>query len=304
MQTFNNSYPKLNISAVALGNFDGVHAGHVRLLEKLMSFGYSSVVYTFAEHPINVISGEVKNRSINTNSEKEYILSSLGVDFAVFEDFRKIRDFSPSEFVERILIGELHAGEVVCGYNYRFGKNGQGDTDDLRELLGHFGASLTVIDEVDIDGAPVSSTRIRREIELGNMENAQKLLGRPYFVRSKVVHGHAIGRQIGYPTINHIFEKTRLIPPFGVYFARCILEDGKEYKAVVNIGIRPTVNSSDDVPTLEAHIIDFSGDLYGENIRVDLYKKSRNEIKFDGIDSLKAQISKDIALCSQFFEER
>lgn len=289
---------------MALGNFDGIHAGHRELIKVLTSFGLPSVVYTFEEHPLNCIFGKGSVLSINTNSEKAEVFDSLGVDFTVFADFDEVRDMSPETFVDEVLINRLSACEVVCGYNYRFGKNGSGDADLLSRLLKERGSRLTVVSEVSVDGAPVSSTEVRRALLEGDMERAERLLGRPFFMNSTVVHGKALGRQMGFPTINETFDEGRLILPYGVYFARCVVKGGESHIAVVNVGIRPTVNSTDPTPTVEAHIIDFEGDLYGRDVRVEFIKKHRDERKFANLDGLREQISSDITECKGFFQER
>lgn len=304
MKVFYDFYTGKKPTAVALGNFDGVHAGHTRLIETLTSFGLSSVVYTFEEHPVNCIMGRGTLASINTNSEKAEIFDSLGVDSVVFADFERVRNMSPETFVDEILIKELSVTEAVCGYNYRFGKNGKGDAAMLSRLLEKHGARLTVIDEVDVDGIPVSSTEIRGALLSGDMEKASRLLGRPYFINSTVVHGKAIGRQMGFPTVNESFAEGRLVLPYGVYFSRCFVKDGGSHIAVVNVGVRPTVNTTDPKPTVEAHIIDFEGDLYGKDVRIEFIKKWRDEQKFDSLDSLGAQISRDISACREYFDER
>ncbi|MBR6633116.1 MAG: bifunctional riboflavin kinase/FAD synthetase [Clostridia bacterium] len=304
MQIFYNSYPPSTPSAVALGNFDGVHIGHTRLIKELTSKGVPSTVYTFESHPLNVIKGKGTVPSINTNSEKAELFHALGVDNAIFADFNQVRGMSPQEFVDEILIGKLNACEVVCGYNYRFGKNGVGDTELLSSLLEGRGVKLTVIDEVTLDGKPVSSTQVRKALSSGDMEMAERLLGRPFFIDSTVVHGKALGRQLGFPTVNEAFVGDRLILPYGVYFARCTVKGGASYSAVVNVGVRPTVNSTDPIPTVEAHLIDFKGDLYGTDVRIELLKKSRDEQKFGSLDDLKKQIEKDICECREYFNER
>lgn len=304
MQIFYNSYPQPTPSAIALGYFDGVHIGHTRLIKELTSKGIPSTVYTFESHPLNVIKGSGTVLSVNTNSEKAEIFRFLGVDNVIFAHFNEVRDMTPEEFVDSILIDKLNAREVVCGYNYRFGKNGSGTTQILSKLLANRGINLTVIDEVTFDGQTVSSTEVRKALLSGDMERAEKLLGRPYFIDSTVVHGKALGRQLGFPTINETFAKDRLVLPYGVYFARCTVKGGNAHSAVVNVGVRPTVNSIDPTPTVEAHLIDFKGDLYGTDVRIELLKKSRDEQKFASLEALKKQIEKDICECREYFNGR
>ena len=302
MKILYDSFPVSNASYVALGNFDGVHLGHTRLIETLVSKGHPAVIYTFEKHPMNEILGEGTVLSINTNKEKADIFASMNVDCTVFADFNTVRDMTPEDFVERVLIRSLSAKAVVCGYNYRFGKNGSGDTTLLKKLLNDRGVSLTVVDEVTLDGMEVSSTAVRNTLLAGDMERATELLGRPYFMDSTVVHGKALGRQLGFPTINETFDNGRLILPYGVYFAKCKVKGGDTYIAVVNVGIRPTVNSTDKIPTAEAHIIDFNDDLYGSDVRIEFYKKCRDERKFASLDELTEQIRRDISACKEYFK--
>lgn len=303
MNIFYNDYAFSSPTAVALGNFDGVHIGHARLIKALTDLEFTSVVYTFEKHPANMLSGNETLLTINTNDEKAEILSELGVDNLIFADFLSVKDMTPREFVDKILIEKLSAREVVCGYNYRFGKRGEGDTELLEKLLREKGVGLTVIDEVTLDGMPVSSSEVRRALLSGDMPLAERLLGRPYFINSTVVHGNALGRKLGFPTVNETFGLGRLILPYGVYFARTVIGESA-LPAVVNVGIRPTVNSTDLTPSVEAHIIDFEGDLYGSKVRVEFIKKHRNEQKFASLDDLKRQIEKDITECRNFFDER
>ncbi len=302
MQVFVDTCPVLTESAVALGNFDGVHVGHTKLVDKLLSFGLPSAVYTFEEHPVNVIKGEGTVLSINTNYEKSSIFDSLGVDILIFDDFSDIRDMTPEVFVKTVLIDKLHAKEVVCGFNYRFGKNGEGNPQRLGQLLEKYGSRLTVINEVKLDAVSVSSTRVRNALENGDVELANRLLGRRFFIDSTVVHGCALGRQMGFPTVNVSFERGRLVLPYGVYLVKCIVDNNESHVAVVNVGVRPTVNTTDLIPTVEAHLIDYSGDLYGHRVRIEFYKKLRGEVKFESLEKLKEQIAKDIQSCREYFE--
>ncbi|MBE6700643.1 MAG: bifunctional riboflavin kinase/FAD synthetase [Ruminococcaceae bacterium] len=288
---------------VALGNFDGVHLGHEKLIKTLVeNKDLESVVYTFSKHPLCELFGDGKVKYINTNTEKAELFEEMGVENLIFQDFGEVRYLTPEEFVKTVLVDRLLAKEIVCGFNYKFGKNNTGDVSVLRNLLEAFGVKLTVIDEVMVNGKTASSSAVRQALSNGNMEEASELMGHPYFLSSKVVHGKALGRKLGFPTINEKINSSRLVIPFGVYFGRCVIpEEKKEYFAVINVGVRPTVNSTDKTPSVEAHIIDFDGDLYEKKVRIEFMKKSRDEIKFPTVEELKKQIEKDISNCKSYF---
>lgn len=303
METYFLSYPEKKPSAVALGNFDGVHKGHTKILNALSNSCYNKVVYTFFEHPLNLLKGKGSVKVINTRDEKISIMENLGVDTVIFDDFLKVKDMSPQEFVEKILVGTLNAKEVFCGYNFRFGVNAEGDTNTLIELCKNYSISVFITEITQVDNNPVSSSQIRECIFEGNVEKAEKLLGRYFFVKSTVRHGKAFGRTLGFPTVNLDFEEDRAVLSYGVYLGRVSL-CGKTFPAVVNIGLRPTVEVNATSAKIEAHIIGFEGDLYGESIAVEFIKKIRSEKKFDSLNELKEQVLKDIEYSKNYFHER
>ena len=302
MQIFYDTYPEETSLAIALGNFDGVHLGHTRLISELKKTEYKTAVYTFSDHPINVIRGEGRVKTINTSSEKADIIENLGIDLLLFESFEAVRNMTPPEFVDEILIKKLHAKVVFCGFNYRFGKGGEGDADLLRSLLSDRGAELFVIPEVKVNGRTVSSTAIREELLRGNITEANKMLGRHYFVKGTVKHGKALGKTIGFPTVNLDLDEEREIPKYGVYFGQCTLFD-KTYPVAASIGVRPTVEKV-LLPRLEAHLIGFEGDLYGKEVKIEFIEKIRDEVKFDTVEDLKKQLAIDVELCRKRFSER
>lgn len=288
-------------SIVALGNFDGVHIGHRELISELISPEYLGIVYTFYDHPLNVINGKGSVRVINTRAEKESILESLGVNVLFYEDFERVREMTPEEFVEEMLVDTFHARRVVCGFNYRFGKGNVGDAALLEKILLKYGIELTVIPAVYYGGIPVSSSEIRKALSDGDVERAGEMLGARYFISSTVRHGKALGRSLGFPTVNLLLEEDRCSLRFGVYAAE-LLVDGKAYPSAVNVGLRPTVEEVKE-PTVEAHIIDFDGDLYGKNVRVEFVKRLRDEKRFSSLDELKIQVKKDTEECKRLFLE-
>ena len=284
-------------TAVALGNFDGLHIGHIILIEKIKEYAVSdpqnraSCVWTFSEHSSNIINSDYSVPYITAKEEKAEILTEKNIDYLIFQDFNFVRYFSPEEFIERVIVDYLNAELVVCGYNYTFGRNIEGNAELLRESLAKKNIETVIIPPVICEGQAVSSSFIRTLIKIGDMQRVRKFLGRPFSINFPVVYGNQMGRKLGIPTINQLFPEGHIIPAFGIYACICEVE-GKIYKAVTNIGVRPTVNG--EFLNSETHLIDFDGDLYGSNIKVNFYMKFRDEIKFDSLDSLKKQIQKDI----------
>lgn len=278
---------------VALGFFDGVHRGHAEVIREAAkhaaALGIRTVAATFTRHPSEFLGGE-KTLLLTPNPLKERIFASLGVDCVVYIDFPAVREMAPAEFVETVLIKGLGARFVACGYNYRFGAEASAGPEDLERLCAAHGAGMKAMPQVCAGGAPVSSTRIRELVRRGDMPAAAELLGRPYALLAKVVHGRQLGRKLGFPTINQPTDPGLCLPRFGVY-ATSVALHGKILPAVTNIGVRPTVGGGDAVA--ESYIPGFSGDLYGEELRLDFLRFIRPEIKFDNLEELKAQMAAD-----------
>ncbi|MCL2773341.1 MAG: bifunctional riboflavin kinase/FAD synthetase [Oscillospiraceae bacterium] len=282
-------------TAVALGNFDGLHIGHMALIDRITEYAkeknISSCVWTFAEHSLNIIKSDYAVPYITSREEKIEILKQKNIDYLIFQDFNFIRNLSPDKFIEKVLAEYLNAELVVCGYNYRFGRNGEGNAEYLQDGLAKKNISAEIVPPVICEGQAVSSSFIRTLIKIGDMQRVRKFLGRPFSINFPVVYGKQTGRKIGIPTINQLFPPGHIIPACGIYACTCEVI-GDIYKAVTNIGVRPTVNG--DFLNSETHLIDFDGDLYGKNIKVNFYVKFRDEIKFESLDDLKEQIKKDI----------
>ena len=283
-------------TAVALGNFDGLHIGHMLLIDKIKEYG-ASCVWTFSEHSSNIINSDYSVPYITAKEEKTEILAQKDIDYLIFQDFNFVRYFSPEEFIGRVVTEYLGAELVVCGYNYRFGRNGEGNAEFLRDSLAKKNIETVIIPPVICEGQAVSSSFIRTLIKIGDMQRAKKFLGRPFSINFPVVYGKQIGRKIGIPTINQLFPAGHIIPACGIYACTCEV-NGEIYKSVTNIGLRPTVNG--DFLNAETHLIDFDGDLYGKNIKVNFYMKFRDEIKFRNLDALKEQIQKDIEFAKEY----
>lgn len=291
--------------AVALGNFDGFHYGHRRIVStavaKAAEAGTKCAVWTFSEL---AKAGGTRTPFIATGEEKLDLLASSGADFAVFEDFSAVRDMSADDFIERILLGSLSCSFVVCGFNFRFGRGAAGTPEILKSKLAEHGVETLVLDPVSVNlggkKVVVSSTAIRSFVADGDMESAAVMLGRPFFIGGIVVNGKHLGRTIGVPTVNQNFTDGQLIPKCGVY-ASSVSIDSVMYRAVTNVGRRPTVDGSS--VNAETHIFSYDGDLYGRRLRVYLYKFLRGEEKYSSVDELSAAIRADSENADRYFNE-
>lgn len=278
-------------TAAALGYFDGLHLGHVGVIAAaLLQTDLRPAVFTF-----NCDTTLPKFRSpedIISFENKCELLDKIGVEYLFAPDFAEVCSLTDEDFVREILAARLNAGFVCCGRNFRFGLGGRGTPERLRELGGKYGISVEIVEDVCLDGELISSTHIRELIRRGEIEQANRLLGYELWFRLPVIHGNELARKLKFPTINQIIPKTNIIPRFGVYQSYAEVH-GRHYRAITNIGIRPTVVSGGET-VMETHILNFDGDLYGEKIAVSLCKFIRPEQKFSGIDELKSQIDEDI----------
>ena len=290
-------------SAIALGNFDGVHAGHTALITTAVTHaiehGLIPAVFSFEPHPSFFF--EAPSPQITPLADKLAIMGTLGVKYAILGDFAALRDFTPERFAGEVLIDTLGCKASFCGFNYTFGKEGKGSSRTLAALMEARNRIAVILPRIDIDGIPVSSTILRQYIETGDMETTARLLGRHYFLNSYVRSGKQLGRTIGVPTINQYFDGSAVIPAKGVYACRCRI-DGETYIALTNIGSRPTVNADTEDITCESHLIGYNGDLYNRTVKVRFYKRLRGEIKFDSLSSLKAQIKRDKQAAIDYFD--
>lgn len=286
---------RIEPACVALGNFDGVHAGHRKLIEaavaKAKEKGLASAVFTFSNHPKSLIPGAKPVKNIVYREEKETLIEGLGVDYYVNIPFTaEIMQMSPEAFVKTFLHDKLNAREIFCGFNYHFGFKGEGDTKLLRILGAKYDFHVNEMKAVSIDGDVVSSTLIRNMIMAGEMEECSKYLGRNYDIGGEVVVGNKLGRTIGFPTSNIMIDESMVTPPNGVYITYCIY-NGVKYPSITNVGIKPTIGSFKK--NMETHIFNFDKELYGKKIKVEFIKKTRDEVKFRSIEELSAQIAKD-----------
>ena len=286
----------------AVGNFDGVHKGHLALLQKAAEKNgcTHSAVWTFATHP-RVCMGDRNFSALTTTEQKLGLFAEAGIELAILEDFPAVKDMSPEDFAADLLYGKCRVRTAVCGYNFRFGKNAAGTPALLSKEFSKRGANVITVDAVKTaEGEIISSSAIRTLIEDGDIEKANEMLGREFTVSLPISEGHKLGRTLGLPTINQVFPAGYVIPRHGVYAAKCNIK-GKEYIAVANIGVRPTVIKNTENINCESHIIDFSGDLYGETVSVRLYHFLRDEKKFSSIDELKSAINADVLKTEELF---
>ncbi len=281
-------------TAVALGKFDGIHMGHRSLLSKLQQReGLSSCVFTF-DPPPAVLFGISDGRELSTREEKRRLFERMGVDILIeFPLNRQTASVSPEEFVREFLYGRMRARYIAAGEDISFGRDGAGNAALLRAMGEELSIETEIIDKVCIDGAQVSSTRIRGCVEAGDMEAAARLLGMPYPVSGTVVLGNRIGRTIGFPTVNLYPPESKLLPPRGVYYSR-VYCDKVWYPAISNIGCKPTVQTVGRIG-LESYLYDFDRDVYGHEIEVELLAFRRPEQRFADIEALKRQLQEDIA---------
>jgi riboflavin kinase/FMN adenylyltransferase len=289
---------ELNIqdkTAIAIGKFDGIHLGHKKLLKYILDQkqdGLKATVFTFEPSPEEFFVGHPV-KQLFTRNEKRKAFEDMGIDILVeFPLNEKTAATPPEDFVKTILVEDLNADYIAAGTDVSFGDKGRGDQYLLRNMSKELGFELCLIDKVMLDGEEVSSTRVRNQIADGEIPMAKRLLGGDYSIRGTVEHGNHLGHTIGIPTVNILPPAGKLLPPFGVYSSRVII-DGEEYKGMTNIGRKPTV-SSDNQIGVETFIYDFDQDVYGKTIEVRLLEFKRPEMKFDSVEQLKAQMEKDI----------
>ena len=283
---------------VTIGAFDGVHRGHQALIgamvEEAHAAGAAAVVVTFFPHPSVVLRGRRPSFYLSTPEEKVAYLANLGVDAVVTHPFnREVANITAAEFVER-LVKHARLKRLWAGEDFALGHNREGDLNYLRAAGEKHGFDVRVFEPVLIDGEVISSTRIRQTLRDGAVEQAARYLGRPFRLSGEVVKGAQRGRQLGIPTANVAVSEEHAVPAVGVYAARAYHAGGVS-QAVINIGFRPTFEGGEARPVIEAHLLDFSGDIYGSTLTLEFVARLRPEMKFPGIDALVAQIQRDIA---------
>lgn len=289
-----NEYPGL---VVALGNFDGVHQGHRRLLNRLVEtaaqLNATPAVFTFDPHPMQVIKPERSPLLLMNKQDKLDMIASLGVEVLFCHPFtREFAQMSPESFVRDVLVNELGIKGLLVGFNYSFGKGGHGNPELLAKFANEYNFYLEIIPPVIMAGHQVSSTMIRGLLLEGRVDEASNFLGYKPFIRGTVVTGEKRGRQIGFPTANMDIPQGILIPDTGVYAVRVKCNE-KNFMGVANIGFKPTFHPDRPQKNIEVHIIDFAEDIYDQTILIEFTRRIRPEIKFDSVHHLVRQINND-----------
>lgn len=293
-------------TSVALGNFDGVHYGHQALLgtcvRSASARGYAPAVFTFSNHPTNVIAGKQIVQNIITFEEKAHLMERLGIEYLFSFPFdRSMQEMSPFAFCRDVLCGLLNMKEALCGFDYRFGHRAQGTPEQLCEMGKTFQFDVQVLAPVQIDGEVVSSTLTRKALRLGDVERYVRLTGRRYAVSGRVAYGRQFGRTIGFPTVNIDLDASMVLPKSGVYLTRIFLE-GQWFDSITNVGSKPTVGQFRK--NAETHIFDFARDIYGMDVRVEFLHLLREEQKFSSAAELSEQIQRDCERAHTLHSER
>lgn len=291
-------------TVITLGKFDGLHRGHQKLLHAMRPYreaGLDAVVFTFSVSPAVLVQGAGVSR-LMTGEEKRAALAAEGIDYLIsYPCDRKLIETSAEDFIEQILVGKCHAAVIVVGTDCRFGYQRRGDCRMLQELAQTYGYEVVIIEkEIDPDsGREISSSYIKEELQQGNIEHANAMLGYPYSYTGEVAHGRKLGRTIGIPTMNLYPEEEKAVPPVGVYCVRVDLE-GKLYEGIANIGYKPTVTEEHRL-SLETFLFHFCEEVYGKTIMVMLYSFVRAEKRFQGLKELQEQIQLDVRSGEEFF---
>lgn len=291
-----NDFRSTKKTILTLGTFDGVHIGHKKILERITqnteNGKYESLVLTFFPHPRMVLQEKSEIKLLNTISEKTKLLEQTGIENLVIHPFNEsFSRLTAEEFVHSILVDQFHIQKIIIGHDHRFGRNRTADINDLIAFGKEYGFEVEQISAEEIQDVSVSSTKIRKALDEGNIALANDYLGYAYFLTGEVVKGKQLGRTIGFPTANiQIEEDYKKIPKNGVYVVQTLI-NGKEVFGMMNIGFNPTVNG--ERQTIEVHLFDFDADIYGHKIEVSLLNYLREEQKFGSVELLKEQLNQD-----------
>lgn len=293
-----DNLPPFKNPVLTIGTFDGVHLGHAKIIERLrkkaIEVDGESIIITFDPHPRFVVApNSTPIELLSTSQEKIKALQALHVDNVVIVPFTKaFSDISAEAYIRDFIVSNFHPHTIIIGYDHHFGKNRQGNYQLLESVKATYGFQLEEIPVQEIEHIAVSSTKIRAALHIGDIKKANELAGKYYTLEGVVIHGEKRGRLIGFPTANvHVGDAHKLIPANGVYAVKAYLKK-TVYKAMLNIGVRPTISSSNH-RSIEVNIIDFDQDIYDETLRIEFVDKLRDEIKFNGIDELIAQLTID-----------
>jgi len=301
-----NEFQSTKKTILTLGTFDGVHIGHKKILERLTqnteNGKYESLVLTFFPHPRMVLQEKSEIKLLNTISEKSKLLEKSGIENLVIHPFNEsFSRLTAEEFVHSILVNQFHIQKIIIGHDHRFGRNRTANIDNLIAFGAEYGFEVEQISAQEIQDVSVSSTKIRKALQDGNMSLANEYLGYAYFLTGEVVKGKQLGRTIGFPTANiQIKEDYKLIPKNGVYAVKTFIGQ-KEVFGMMNIGFNPTVNGQKQ--TIEVNLFDFDADIYGEKLEISLLKYLREEQKFGSVDLLKEQLYQDKKTALEFVSQ-
>jgi len=295
----------LRFPVATIGNFDGLHLGHQAIIRTVLArareSGGSSLLITFEPHPLKLLAPERAPRMLTTRRQKLALIEATGLDFLLILPFTvELAEVTAEQFVRRHLAEGLGVKEVYVGANFNFGRGRAGNADLLVRTCGDLGIRAAQVEEVRYLDSPISSSRIRRAIQSGEVELARELLGRPYVVEGTVIHGESRGARLGFPTAN-LDTPNELVPQDGVYVTEAIV-DGGRHPAVTNIGSRPTFAGASYA--VETHLLDCPGDLYGRTMEVSFQGRLRPELKFDSPEALIAQVRKDVQRARDYFAGR
>jgi len=298
-----NTYQSQKPLALSLGMFDGVHLGHKCIIDELRKISgeqhLESAILTFWPHPRLVFNPDENLKLLNTLDEKTELLQQYGIDILFLKEFdADFRNLTGTEFVEQILAEKLHTKYLIIGHDHVFGKNRSGNFELLQELAPKFGFEVDQMEVVNFHNKNISSTKIRTALLDGNIEEANSMLGYEYPLSGKVIHGKKIGRTIGFPTANIEYNPIKLLPKKGAYIVDVFLKN-RQYKGMLSIGTNPTVNGTE--LTAEVNILDFSEDIYNENITVKFRKFLHEEIKFESLEKLIEKLEEDQKLTEEFY---
>ncbi len=293
-------------TVITIGTFDGVHAGHKKIIEKLVNTAklsnMESAILTFFPHPRMVLQNESDIKLINTIEERTQILKSFGIDHLIIHPFtHQFSRLTALEFVRDILVNTLNAKKIIIGYDHRFGRNRTADINSLKQFGKQFDFEVEEIGQQEIEDVAVSSTKIRKALLEGKVEKANRYLQQPFMLTGMVVKGKGLGKQFGYPTANlKIAENYKLIPKNGVYIVRSIIED-IPYFGMMNIGTNPTVGGKEQ--TIETYFFMLDEDLYGDKLQIEMLARIRDEKNFDSVEDLKRAMKQDEAFTDQYIKD-
>ncbi len=294
---------------LTIGTFDGVHLGHRKIIARLhdLAIGRNgeSIIFTFDPHPRKIVApGESSLRILTTLDEKIELFEQSGIDHLIIYPFTaEFAQLSYEQFVEQILVDQIHTKYLVVGYDHKFGKNRKGDFEFLKNCADRFDFQIEKLDVLLMNESHISSTKIREAIQRGDFETANAFLGYPFTLHGTVIEGQKLGRKIQFPTANvAASDPDKIIPGYGVYVVKVKIQD-RWHEGMLNIGSRPTVNNNADHRSIEVHIFNFDSDIYGDSIELVFFNKLREEQKFNSLDDLKDQLAKDKQAAITYFQQ-